>query len=133
MIETSLITNYFDWQIAMGHMGVIWFGASIPICGVIIKYTLEYKLKEKDRPCEIVLAGLIGFFFIALIAYGLLSAYYVRQISQGVLGLLPLKTIVKGNATIILECVTYFYLFPTFAFASVFVAWLWLIKNKRDK
>lgn len=132
MTETELITNYFEIQIMMGHIGVIWFGTSITLCGLILKYTIDYKVSSKTSPFGLEIAGLIGGYLVALVAYGLFSVYYLRQVSEGIIGLMPLTLMKKGNVAAVTECITYFYMFPTFTFFLIAIAWGWILRRKLE-
>lgn len=130
MTEKDLITGYFSLLVMMGDIGLLWFGSSAALCGAVLKYTIDFKTSGKDTPFSMELAGLIGGFFVALVAYGLFSVHFIRQVSKGILGLIPLPLVVDGNVAVILERISYFYLFPTLTFFLIAVAWLWIIRRK---
>ena len=132
MTDTQIINNYFELVIMLGHIGVIWFGTSITLCGVILKYTIDYKIANKSNPYGLEIVGLVGGYLVALVAYGLFSCYYLRQVSEGIMGLIPLPVVQRSNVAAITECMSYFYLFPTFTFFLVMVAWFWILRRKID-
>lgn len=132
MTPTELVQEYFELIILLGHMGVMWWGAATVLCVAIIKFTLEHKVNPSTSAYNTGLGILIGVFFLSLIAYGLFCSYFLYQVIQGALALMPLDMVHTGNAVSILSFFPLFYLFPTSTFVFIAVGWLWLISIKAD-
>ena len=126
MTESELATNYFNLLLLLGTLAMTWWAAGTAVCGTILKLTLEHKSSEYS----IGLALIVGIFFMLLTGFGLFCSSYITSINQGILGLLPLDVIQKGNVANVLESMNVFYLFPCATFVIMGLAWLWVLRLK---
>lgn len=131
MTEKELVEGYFTLVVMLGHIITLWWAAGTTLCMAILKLVMDYKVTKENTPYCAGIVTLAGFFFISLICYGFFVSWYIGILNQGILGLLPLDLLQKGNAPGVLGKIPLFILFPSTTFIFFGFCFLWLLQIKK--